>query len=49
MPNLTPYFYELTKTTKTNQYIETGTHCGDGIQRVLDNYSTIHSIELSYP
>ena len=49
MPNLTPYFYELTKTTKTNQYIETGTYCGDGIQRVLDNYSTVHSIELSYP
>ena len=47
MPNMTPYFYNLTKTTKTNQYIETGTYLGDGIKCVLNNYEKIHSIELS--
>jgi len=47
MPNLTSDFYELTKTTKTSHYIETGTYLGHGIFQVLNNYQNIHSIELS--
>jgi hypothetical protein len=47
MPNLTPYFYNLTNTHKTNHYIETGTYLGDGVKCVLKNYEQIHSIELS--
>jgi hypothetical protein len=47
MPNLTSYFYNLTKNNKTNYYIETGTYLGDGIKCVLNNYKNIHSIELS--
>jgi len=47
MPNLTQVFYDVTKTSKTNQYIETGTYLGDGIKTVLNNYKTIHSIELA--
>jgi hypothetical protein len=47
MPNLTPYFFDLTKTVKTNHYIETGAYLGDGIKCVLNNYNNVHSIELS--
>ena len=47
MPNLTPYFYNLTNNIKTNHYIETGTYLGNGIKHVLNNYENIHSIELS--
>jgi hypothetical protein len=47
MPNLTPYFYSSTLNIKTNNYIETGTYLGEGINSVLNNYETIHSIELS--
>jgi hypothetical protein len=47
MPNLNDKFYNLTKNTKTNVYIETGSCMGEGIKRVLDNYDIIHSIELS--
>ena len=47
MPNLTQYFYNLTNNNKTNHYIETGTYLGDGIKCVMNNYKTIHSIELS--
>lgn len=47
MPNLTKSFYDLTKNSKTNHYIETGTYLGDGIKSVLQNYTNIHSIELS--
>jgi hypothetical protein len=47
MPNLTKNFYDLTKNIKTNHYIETGTYLGDGIKSVLQNYTNIHSIELS--
>jgi hypothetical protein len=47
MPNLSEKFYEETKNTKTHQYIETGSYQGDGIARVLPNYTQIHSIELS--
>lgn len=47
MPNLTQSFYNCTKNTKTNHYIETGTYLGDGIKSVLNNYENIHSIELS--
>ena len=47
MPNLTNTFYDTTKLTKTNHYIETGTYLGDGIKCILNNYENIHSIELS--
>jgi hypothetical protein len=47
MPNLTQYFYNITKTNKSNHYIETGTYLGDGIKCVVNNYQNIHSIELS--
>ena len=47
MPILTPTLYSLITTPKTRQFIETGTYHGDGIQRVLDHYEKIHSIELS--
>jgi len=47
MPNLTQLLYSLTNVTKTNHYIETGTYLGDGIKCVLNNYTNIHSIELS--
>ena len=47
MPNLTSHFYSLTNNNKTTHYIETGTYLGDGIKSVLNNYETIHSIELS--
>lgn len=47
MPNLTPHFFDLTKTVKTNHYIETGAYLGDGIKCVLTNYNNVHSIELS--
>lgn len=47
MPILTDHFYNITKTSKTNHYIETGTYLGDGISEVLNQYSNIHSIELS--
>lgn len=47
MPNLTPYFYDLTKNNKTQQYIETGAYLGGGIKSVLNNYENIHSIELA--
>jgi len=47
MPNLTEGFYDLTKNSKTNHYIETGTYLGEGIKSVLNNYENIHSIELS--
>lgn len=46
MPNLTSAFYKLTN-NNTNHYIETGTYLGNGIKSVLNNYETIHSIELS--
>ena len=47
MPNLTQEFYNLTKTSKTSHYIETGAYLGHGIKDVLHNYENIHSIELS--
>ena len=47
MPNLTQTFYTNNHTNKTNHYIETGTYLGHGIKDVLDNYTNIHSIELS--
>jgi hypothetical protein len=47
MPNIKEDIYTTTNTVKTNQYIETGTYLGDGIKKVLNNYSAIHSIELS--
>lgn len=47
MPILTQTFYSLITTAKTRQFIETGTYHGNGIQRVLDEYEKIHSIELS--
>lgn len=48
MPILTPTLYSLITTPKTRQFIETGTYHGDGIQRVLEHYEKIHSIELSH-
>jgi hypothetical protein len=47
MPILKPKLYNLTSTQKTSIYIETGTYRGDGIKKVLNEYDTIHSIELS--
>jgi hypothetical protein len=47
MPLLTDQFYELINQSKTNQYIETGTYFGDGVMEVINEYNTIHSIELS--
>jgi hypothetical protein len=47
MTFLTEKLYELISTPKTRQFIETGTYHGDGIQRVLDHYERIHSIELA--
>jgi hypothetical protein len=47
MAILTETLYNLIITPKTRQYIETGTYHGDGIQRVLDQYERIHSIELA--
>jgi hypothetical protein len=47
MPILTSDFYNLTKTIKTNHYIETGAYLGNGIKGVLNYYENIHSIELS--
>ena len=47
MPNLTPLFYNSTKTNKTSHYIETGTYLGEGVKSVLTSYENVHSIELS--
>lgn len=47
MPILTQHLYDIISTLPTRQYIETGTYHGDGIQRVIDLYDRIHSIELS--
>jgi hypothetical protein len=47
MPILTDHFYNITKISKTNTYIETGTYLGDGVTNVLNYYTNIHSIELS--
>ena len=47
MPLLTNYFYEKTKLTKTNNYIETGTYLGNGIKCVMNDYKYVHSIELA--
>jgi hypothetical protein len=47
MPNLTQNFYNFTNNKKTNHYIKTGTYLGDGIKCVLNDYTNIHSIELS--
>lgn len=47
MPLLKPHFYKTTGLSKTKVYIETGTYLGYGIQRVLNSYDFIHSIELS--
>jgi hypothetical protein len=47
MAILTPKLYDLISTPKTRQYIETGTYHGDGINRVMDQYERIHSIELA--
>ena len=47
MSNLKPYFFEFTKATKTNVYIETGCWLGGGIDRVVDYYDVVHGIELS--
>jgi hypothetical protein len=47
MPNLSEYFYNYSKTVKTNHYIETGTYQGDGVKTILNNYNNIHSIELA--
>ena len=47
MPILKPAFYDISKTTKTSHYIETGAYLGNGIQFVLNTYPHIHSIELS--
>lgn len=47
MPNLSSYFYNFTNLKKSNHYIETGTYLGHGIKNVLNNYDSIHSIELS--
>jgi hypothetical protein len=47
MPILTQKLYDNTSTTKTNIYIETGAYRGDGIKKVVNEYSEIHSIELS--
>jgi hypothetical protein len=47
MPNILDIVYEKTGTQKTRHYIETGTFLGRGISSVLNNYDTIHSIELS--
>ena len=47
MPVLKPKLYNLTSTAKPSIYIETGTYRGDGIKKVLHEYTTIHSIELS--
>jgi len=47
MPLLKQYFYETVGISKTQVYVETGTYLGYGIQRVLNSYDYIHSIELS--
>lgn len=47
MPNLSKEFYTLTKKSKTNHYIETGTYLGAGIKNTMNNYKTVHSIELA--
>ena len=47
MAILKDFFYDRITTPKTKQYIETGTYLGAGIQRVLDHYERIHSIELA--
>jgi hypothetical protein len=47
VPILTQHLYDRILTLPTRQYIETGTYHGDGIQRVIDLYDRIHSIELS--
>lgn len=47
MPILTQEFYKVSKIQKTNTYIETGTYLGDGVKSVLNEYHTIHTIELS--
>jgi hypothetical protein len=46
MPILTDYYYSYTENFKTNQYIETGTYRGDGVNEVKDLYNVVHSIEL---
>lgn len=47
VPILTQKLYNLISTAPTRHYIETGTYHGDGIQRVIDQYEHVHSIELS--
>ena len=47
MPLLKPHFYEVTGLSETKVYVETGTYLGYGVQRVLNNYDFVHSIELS--
>ena len=47
MPHLRPNFYQETNNTKTNQYIETGSYRGDGVDNVMKQYAVVHSIELS--
>jgi hypothetical protein len=44
MPNLN---FRKLNCKKPSVYIETGAYLGNGIKQVLDNYDTIHSIELS--
>jgi hypothetical protein len=47
MPLLTSKFYQETNNTKTNQYIETGSYHGNGVDKVFNSYEMTHSIELS--
>lgn len=47
MPILTQEFYKISKTQKTNTYIETGTYLGEGVRSVINEYQNIHTIELS--
>jgi len=47
MPLLTNNFYTTFNVPCTNIYIETGTYLGNGIKEVINNYDSIHSIELS--
>lgn len=47
MPIIKKALYDLTGTTRTKTYVETGTYKGDGVQQVLREYEQIHSMELS--
>ena len=46
MSKLKPNFYRLTGLNKTKTYVETGTYYGINLEKVVNEYENIHSIEI---